>query len=291
MQVHQSFEWLHHSHSDRRHLAAVLILKELALNTPTLFNVHVTAFLDHIWCALYSPKLEVREAAVLALRVCLHDVSKRASRWKAQCYHQLYATAMLAFTAKKSPSPAHQHGSLLVLGELLAPASSDFILSHYHTVADILLRYIRSSPHPVLTRTVVAMVPKLASLSPVEFARYMDEMLAWMLRECEGRERDVSYLSVGQLVLSMGADMDDATVDSVVKHVSIGLVPPTVPSPSAFSSLSLAQPEAAEAAVLLRPDVRGPSSPARCPPACSLTCPRSSTSCSAAGCHPPSSTR
>jgi FKBP12-rapamycin complex-associated protein len=65
-EVKQSFEWLQGSRPEPRRRAAVLILKgaqrrgaavligprtraELAANAPTLFNVHVSAFLDHIW--------------------------------------------------------------------------------------------------------------------------------------------------------------------------------------------------------------------------------------------------
>jgi FKBP12-rapamycin complex-associated protein len=46
--------------SEQRRYAAVLVLKEVAENAPTSFNVHVGAFLDRIWVALRDPKVRLR---------------------------------------------------------------------------------------------------------------------------------------------------------------------------------------------------------------------------------------
>jgi FKBP12-rapamycin complex-associated protein len=54
-QIKQSLEWLQVDRNERRHLAAVLVLRELAQNTPTLFNVYVDDFLEHIWCVNTHP--------------------------------------------------------------------------------------------------------------------------------------------------------------------------------------------------------------------------------------------
>lgn len=40
-----------------RRQAAVLVLKELAQNSPTLFYVHVSTFVELIWVALRDPKV------------------------------------------------------------------------------------------------------------------------------------------------------------------------------------------------------------------------------------------
>lgn len=56
-QVKEALEWLDQEDkgSERRRLAAVLVLKELARNTPTLFNAYVDGFLENIWTALRDP--------------------------------------------------------------------------------------------------------------------------------------------------------------------------------------------------------------------------------------------
>lgn len=51
-EVKRALEWLEGDRSEQRRYAAVLVLKELAENTPTLFNVHVEKFLSHIWVSL-----------------------------------------------------------------------------------------------------------------------------------------------------------------------------------------------------------------------------------------------
>lgn len=57
-EVKRSLEWLQERerYEPRRH-AAVLVLKELAQNSPTLFYVHVSSFVDLIWVALRDPKV------------------------------------------------------------------------------------------------------------------------------------------------------------------------------------------------------------------------------------------
>jgi hypothetical protein len=44
------------TYEPRRH-AAVLVLKELAQNSPTLFYVHVSSFVELIWVTLRDPKV------------------------------------------------------------------------------------------------------------------------------------------------------------------------------------------------------------------------------------------
>ena len=49
--------------------AATLILKQMAQNSPAVFNVHVRGFIDVIWNALRFHNREIRESAVEALSV------------------------------------------------------------------------------------------------------------------------------------------------------------------------------------------------------------------------------
>ena len=246
-QVGQALEWLAQSTQPQRLLCAVLVLSQLALNTPTLFNSHISAFLDQIWTAVWSSRVEVRQAAVQALRVCLLDVSKRSQRWRVQCYSQLYSTAMHPFTNRKAQSNApHVHGSLLVLGELLNTPPVDFIAAHFTTVADLLLRH-RNSSQPTVVRTVIQLLPRLAAVDRRSFVDgYMSECVSWLLSECEaGRNGDVAFVSIGQLVMSAGVEMNDDEIAAIVKHVSTALVPPAQPSSSStFSSFLTSKPKA-----------------------------------------------
>ena len=75
LQVRRALDWLRGERQESRRYAAVLILRQMALNAPAVFNVHVRAFIDVIWTGLRDPKLHIRESAVDALRVrCSSDV-------------------------------------------------------------------------------------------------------------------------------------------------------------------------------------------------------------------------
>ncbi|CAL5347942.1 unnamed protein product [Camellia sinensis] len=84
-QVKNALEWLHGERVEYRRFAAVLILKEMAENASTVFNVHVPEFVDVIWVAFRDPTLAVREQVVEALRACLRVIEKRETRWRVQC--------------------------------------------------------------------------------------------------------------------------------------------------------------------------------------------------------------
>jgi hypothetical protein len=47
-EVKRALDWLQGKHESRRY-AAVLVLKELAVNSPTRFYVHVSSFFDLVW--------------------------------------------------------------------------------------------------------------------------------------------------------------------------------------------------------------------------------------------------
>lgn len=73
-QVKRAIGWLRVRDRERElqvesKLAACLILKEMAQNSPAVFNVHVKGFIDVIWNSLRHPSREIREAAVQALSV------------------------------------------------------------------------------------------------------------------------------------------------------------------------------------------------------------------------------
>ncbi|CAK9144989.1 unnamed protein product [Ilex paraguariensis] len=83
-QLKNALEWLGGERVEYRRFAAVLILKEMAENASTVFNVHVPEFVDAIWAALRDPTLAVRVRAVEALRACLRVIEKRETRWRVQ---------------------------------------------------------------------------------------------------------------------------------------------------------------------------------------------------------------
>ncbi|EPS72515.1 hypothetical protein M569_02243, partial [Genlisea aurea] len=134
-----ALDWLREDRVEHRRFAAVLILKELAENASTVFNVHVPEFVEAIWVALRDPKLEIREWAVKALRACLRVIEKRETRWRVQWYYRMFEATQDGLGKN---APVHSiHGSLLAVGELLRN-TGEFMMSRYREVAEIVLRYL-----------------------------------------------------------------------------------------------------------------------------------------------------
>ncbi|PHT28182.1 Serine/threonine-protein kinase TOR [Capsicum baccatum] len=84
LQVKVTLEWLRGERIEYCRFAAVLILKEMAENASTVFNVHVPKFVDAIWVALRDPTLVVQDKAIEALSACIRVIEKRETRWSVQ---------------------------------------------------------------------------------------------------------------------------------------------------------------------------------------------------------------
>lgn len=72
----------------------MLVLKQLALNAPTLFFMHVPPFIKAIWVPLRDSKQIIREGAIEALRACLALIAMRdgnvRKRWFTAVFQVLY---------------------------------------------------------------------------------------------------------------------------------------------------------------------------------------------------------
>jgi len=148
-EVKRALEWLQDVKHESRRYAAVLVLKELAENAPTLFYVHVSSFFDLVWyclssfllkqscphahfilcsrSALYDYNLSIREGAVEALHAALALISERENRLRLQWYHKIYDEAQKGLRQNTVPTI---HGSLITLGRRAGSLSSGHHLSN-----------------------------------------------------------------------------------------------------------------------------------------------------------------
>lgn len=78
--IKRAFEWLtvEEKNENRRH-AAVIMLRELAVATPTYIYQQVSGFFEHIFYAIKDPKPMIREGAGEAMRAALVVTSQRES--------------------------------------------------------------------------------------------------------------------------------------------------------------------------------------------------------------------
>ncbi|KAH9523104.1 hypothetical protein Btru_065813 [Bulinus truncatus] len=130
-EVKRALEWLVFDRIEGRRQAAVLILKELAVNTPTFFYQQVQQFFDSIFIAVRDPKPSIREGAVAALRAALAVTSQRETKASQRSvYKQCFDEALKPFDEavgreKKMTKDDWIHGSLLIINELLRCSNND----------------------------------------------------------------------------------------------------------------------------------------------------------------------
>jgi len=107
--------------------------------------------------------------------------AKRAPAWRLECYHRIYKEATTSFQqGRRQTNAALVHGSLLVLGELLL-TSSDFFVTRFEEVCDIVLRH-QDYNNQLVRDTVIALLPRLVHInSPVFVKRYLDRCMDHLL--------------------------------------------------------------------------------------------------------------
>ncbi|KAG7387965.1 phosphatidylinositol kinase- protein kinase tor1 [Phytophthora pseudosyringae] len=261
----RAFEWLQEgqpgTHAARnealvsqRRLAACFVLRELAQAAPTLFHVNLTTFFQSIWGAVRDQRVEIREAATSALAACLQLITRRQTRHRVQWYCKVYdqvfeglalrpsAGSGVGATTASSPPPTSNgqtalaswecaHGSLLVIGELLANTGR-FMVPRFREVCDTVLRY-KDAKERLVSRAVSRLLPQLAEFCPGAFVQYyLDVCVAHLTKRileysAPPSERGVAFLAMGRLSLAVG-DALLPHLPPILKLVKESLAPHTV---------------------------------------------------------------
>ncbi|KAF9622962.1 hypothetical protein IFM89_035677 [Coptis chinensis] len=204
-QVKKALDWLKGERVEYRRFAAVLILKEMAENASTVFNVHVPQFVEAIWVALRDPTLEVRERAVEALRACLRVIEKRETRWRVQWYYRMFEATQDGLGRN---APVHSiHGSLLAVGELLRN-TGEFMMSRYKEVAEIVLRFLQHRDR-LVRLSITSLLPRIAQFLRDRFVTNylticMDHILAVLRNPAE---RASGFIALGEMAGALDGEL------------------------------------------------------------------------------------
>lgn len=118
-EVPAAIEFLQPDKQDSYKYAGVLILKELARNSPTYFHSHIGLVLDNVLVPLRDSRVHVREGAAELLAACLEIVAQRERQTRSPYLHKMLLEAQAGL---KQPQPEIIHGSLLTYRELLLHA-------------------------------------------------------------------------------------------------------------------------------------------------------------------------
>ncbi|XP_076915398.1 serine/threonine-protein kinase TOR-like [Bidens hawaiensis] len=204
-QMRNALQWLGSERVEYRRFAAVLILKELAENASTVFNVHVSEFVDAIWVALRDPTLAVRERAVEALRACLRVIEKRETRWRVQWYYRMFEATQDGLGKN---APVHSiHGSLLAVGELLRN-TGEFMMSRYREVAEIVLRYLEHR-NPLVRLSITSLLPRIAHFLRDRFVtNYLTICMNHILAVIKiPTERASGFIALGEMAGALDGEL------------------------------------------------------------------------------------
>eukprot|EP00736_Rhodelphis_marinus_P007859 Rmarinus@m.12108 len=220
-EVKRSLEWLQGDRYELRRLAAVLVLKELAENSPTLFYTHTQSFFDHIWYALYDTKVVIREGAVDALHACLALLAQRSTNLQKDCYMKLYEEAFKGFAQNSADTI---HGSLLALGELVQFAQGDYVEIRFKELCDAVLRF-KDHRDRLIRRTVITLLPHIAQFSPNNFVRmYLTSCVNHLLSAVRtaGGDRGAAFIALGELARVAGDEINPH-VDGILSAIKEGI--------------------------------------------------------------------
>ncbi|KAJ3362692.1 phosphatidylinositol kinase- protein kinase tor1 [Allomyces javanicus] len=212
-EVKKAIDTLHlgEKHDGKKH-GAVLVLKELAQNAPTLIYAHVPTILESLWNPLRESKLVVREAAAEAMSVCLELVYQRETPSRTMPWFSKVADE--AMKSLKAPQVEHVHGALLVVRELLLHTGR-FMEPKYREICELLLK-LKDHKDALIRRTVISVIPTAASFNPPAFELYLSRFMSHLITQLKReRDRSAALIAVGRIALAMESSMKDFLEDII----------------------------------------------------------------------------
>ncbi|KAJ9142387.1 Phosphatidylinositol 3-kinase tor2 [Pleurostoma richardsiae] len=218
-EVKNALEWLQSDRVEERRYSAVLVLRELARNAPTLMYAYVGMIFDLIWAGLRDPRHLIRATSAETVSACFKIIRERDQELKQSWMNRMYSEAIQGL---KNPTIDSIHASLLVLKELLEQGGM-FMQDHYAEACDIVFRY-KDHKDPIIRKTVVFLIPDLANYAPTEFANgYLHKFMIYlsgMLKK--EKERNDAFLAIGNIANSVKSAIAPY-LDGVLIHVREGL--------------------------------------------------------------------
>ncbi|TPX76526.1 hypothetical protein CcCBS67573_g02191 [Chytriomyces confervae] len=209
-EVKRALEWLQGDRNESRRYAAVLVLKELSLSSPTLIFSFVPQILELIWTALRDPKVIIRESGAEVLRVSLQLLQQRDTILRESWFKKIYADAEGGIN--KTLNPDSLHGSLLVYRELLEHTGK-FMIQNYTQTSEAIIG-LREHSNRLIRRTVIQLFPVLATFNTQKFVdTHLKECLEYLVGELKkdkvvgsdsAGDRKSVFLAIGSIANAVG---------------------------------------------------------------------------------------
>ncbi|KAI1846264.1 hypothetical protein JX266_007789 [Neoarthrinium moseri] len=218
-EVKTSLEWLQSERVEEKRYSAVLVLRELARNAPTLMYSYVGLIFDLIWVGLRDSRQLIRVTSSETVSACFRIIRERDQEMKQAGMSRMY-TELLA--GLRINSVESIHGSLLVLKELLEQGGM-FMQDQYQDACEIVFRH-KDHKDPIIRKTVVLLIPDLANYAPSDFAHsHLHKFMLYlsgMLKK--DKERNDAFLAIGNIANSVKSAIAPY-LDGVLIYVREGL--------------------------------------------------------------------
>lgn len=166
--IADSFRILESSKDEYKRILALLILKEVADNSPTHFYQHIQAFRNMILSPLKDSHIRIREAAATALSACLLVMQQRENQKKNDFYFDFLESIEELPKDNRNESI---HGYLLAINSFLnnslefcdsrIEAIYTKIKTYFNTKESyIKLTIIRTSPRPLSPAGLIPVIAR-----------------------------------------------------------------------------------------------------------------------------------
>ncbi|KAL1876357.1 hypothetical protein VTK73DRAFT_9536 [Phialemonium thermophilum] len=218
-EVKTALEWLQSERVEERRYSAVLILRELARNAPTLMYAYVNLIIDQIWVGLRDPRHLIRATSGETVSACFKIIRERDQDLKQEWMDRMFQETVRGLKLNTNESI---HASLLVLRELL-DSGGMYMQAHYEEACDMVFRY-KDHRDPTIRKTVVMLIPALATYSPNDFAnthlhKFMVYLSGMLKKE---KERNDAFYAIGHIANSVKSAIAPY-LDGVLIYVREGL--------------------------------------------------------------------
>lgn len=221
-EVKTALEWLQSDRIEEKRYSAVLILRELARNAPTLMYSFVGHVFELIWVGLRDPRQLIRATSGETVSACFRIIRERDQEMKQAWMTKMYNEMLVGLKINLVETI---HGSLLVLKELLEQGGM-FMQEHYQEACEIVFRH-KDHRDAIIRKTVVILIPDLANYAPTEFAApspgYLHKFMLYlsgMLKK--DKERNDAFLAIGNVANSVKSAIAPY-LDGVLIYVREGL--------------------------------------------------------------------
>jgi FKBP12-rapamycin complex-associated protein len=218
-EVQTALEWMQSDRVEERRYSAVLVLRELARNAPTLMYPYVGFVFDHIWIGLRDTRHLIRATSSETVSACFKIIRERDQEMKQEWMDKMFTEAVRGL---KNNTVEYIHASLLVLKELLEQGGM-YMQSHYQDACEIVFRH-KDARDPAIRKTVVLLIPDLANYAPTEFGgTYLHKFMVYlsgMLKK--EKERNDAFLAIGNIANSVKSSIAPY-LDGVLIYVREGL--------------------------------------------------------------------